>query len=183
MATEHLIAAGRFSNWKSADIFCQREQVDRLITYGFLCFGFEDIDRFWFNNGFFSTLNDLELGRSASGFHCEGIYVLHAFRIFLHQPHSWCAYKYIMAFSINAPFCMNVLSYAGLYAYTEGGFQQYRRERTSFCSMRRDRKPPLGKIGDAVKANPDCGYCDGEGWVCENHPTIPLGRCGGAIRM
>ena len=42
----------------------------------------------------------------------------------------------------------------------------------------------LKKISEINDANPLCANCDGEGWVCENHPEVPWsygdGCCGGA---
>lgn len=40
------------------------------------------------------------------------------------------------------------------------------------------------KISDIDNAIPSCANCDGEGWVCEDHPEVPWldgdGCCGGA---
>lgn len=42
----------------------------------------------------------------------------------------------------------------------------------------------LDKMSDIDGADPQCANCDGEGWVCENHPEVPWGEgegcCGGA---
>lgn len=44
-----------------------------------------------------------------------------------------------------------------------------------------DDLPKISDIDDAVAL---CANCDGEGWVCENHPEVPWGEgdgcCGGA---
>lgn len=43
---------------------------------------------------------------------------------------------------------------------------------------------PLKKIFVTNNADIRCANCDGEGWVCENHPEVPWfdgeGCCGGA---
>lgn len=42
----------------------------------------------------------------------------------------------------------------------------------------------LQKISDVDSADHLCANCDGQGWVCENHPEVPWhdgeGCCGGA---
>lgn len=43
----------------------------------------------------------------------------------------------------------------------------------------------LPRISDLDKADPNCAVCKGEGWVCENHPTVRWNEgyppcCGGA---
>ncbi len=44
--------------------------------------------------------------------------------------------------------------------------------------------PELQRISDLDSADPLCANCDGDGWVCENHPEVPWrdgdGCCGGA---
>lgn len=42
----------------------------------------------------------------------------------------------------------------------------------------------LVPIGSLDRPNPNCATCGGEGWVCENHPSLAWGSgercCGGA---
>ena len=47
----------------------------------------------------------------------------------------WAAYRVVLLLPVKWRLCFALLPYAGVYAYTDGGFAEYRADRTGFCTM------------------------------------------------
>lgn len=41
----------------------------------------------------------------------------------------------------------------------------------------------MQKISEIDDAEHDCANCDGDGWVCEDHPEVPFEKCCGGAGM
>ena len=50
----------------------------------------------------------------------------------------WAAYRVVMIIPNTWRAYWRLLPYAGLYGYTDGGFEEYRSDRTGFCTMALD---------------------------------------------
>ena len=50
----------------------------------------------------------------------------------------WAAYQTVLLLPHDWRLTSALLPYAGLYAYTDGGFPEYRATRTGFCTMSMD---------------------------------------------
>ena len=47
----------------------------------------------------------------------------------------WCAFRLVLALPNTSPWHLRLLPFAGVYAYTDGGLAEYRRDRSGFCTM------------------------------------------------